>query len=153
MSDGYVQVPPDGGGKRVDAEQLVVNGQVVHRQRMEVAGVDGAAIAQVVNGNPGPTAYGLVTRAIPAGATQVVGKSLTIGTSAVQLPAFACFAVVLMADPRNTVPVWLGGSDVAVEDGLPLFPGSVVTISVDNASRLHAIAETAGQKLHRLPVA
>ena len=36
MADGFVQAPPDAGGKQADATELTVNGQTVERLRVSV---------------------------------------------------------------------------------------------------------------------
>jgi hypothetical protein len=47
MSNQFIQVPPDSTGKRVDMEELTVSGQVVQRQRFQIAGDTDVAIAPV----------------------------------------------------------------------------------------------------------
>ncbi len=36
MSDGFVQAPPDAGGKKVDSTELTVNGVTVERLRIAI---------------------------------------------------------------------------------------------------------------------
>ncbi len=36
MADGYIQTPPEGAGKRTDADELTVNGVTVERLRVAV---------------------------------------------------------------------------------------------------------------------
>jgi hypothetical protein len=38
MNDGFIQVAPDGAGKKIDATERVVNSQLVERQRLVVGG-------------------------------------------------------------------------------------------------------------------
>src|SRR5688572_16794278 len=65
MADGFVQVPPDSTGKKVDAEEITVGAQTVERQRIQVAGASAAEIAAVKNATPSVTEYGVVTRPVP----------------------------------------------------------------------------------------
>jgi len=96
----------------------------------------------------------IAERTFPTSGDTVTGKSLTVPTGAAgQLPAFACFAVMLLADPGNTDPVWVGGADVAVDDGLALYPGVAVTLPVSNTNLLYAIAGVTGMTLHRMAFA
>lgn len=48
MSNSHVRVPVDSTGKYVDAEQLTVGGQTVHRQRVSMRG-DTATFASVAD--------------------------------------------------------------------------------------------------------
>ena len=64
MADGYIQVPPDSTGKRLDAESLTVSGLTVHRERDQISGRADTEIADVRNSDPALSDHGLVTRAI-----------------------------------------------------------------------------------------
>jgi len=47
MSDSFIQVPTDAGGKKVDAETLVVGANTVQRQRVQPAGATATDIGRV----------------------------------------------------------------------------------------------------------
>ena len=64
MADSFVQVPPDGSGKKLDSEQLVVGSDTVQRERMQIAGAIAAAIAGVLNADPAGSEYALLARLI-----------------------------------------------------------------------------------------
>lgn len=78
----------------------------------------------------------------------------SIGTSAVQISSgmAAKKAVTVKASRNNTGTVYLGNSDVTAgtvdaTDGIELFAGESVTIPVNNANLIYAIASIAGQKV------
>ncbi len=52
MSESFIQVPTDAGGKKVDAEELVVGANTVQRQRVQLSGEAAEDIA-VVNKSEG----------------------------------------------------------------------------------------------------
>lgn len=66
MADNFIElngaVQP--GGKKLDTEELTVSGEVVQRQRGQIAGTVAGAIADVVNSTPTGTEYGLLIRDI-----------------------------------------------------------------------------------------
>lgn len=62
MADSYVQVAPDGSGKKMDTEQLTVGAETVDRQRVMIAGAAAAALASVGNADAAADAYGMVVR-------------------------------------------------------------------------------------------
>ena len=47
MSDSFIQVPVDAGGKKVDAEQLTVGANTVQRQRVQPAGAAATDLGRV----------------------------------------------------------------------------------------------------------
>jgi len=47
MANSFIQVPTDAGGKKVDAETLVVGANTVQRQRVQVSGATPLDIARV----------------------------------------------------------------------------------------------------------
>ena len=63
MSDSYFQLnEPEGGGDKVDAEQVTVGAEVVKRERDQLAGRTAEAIAEVLSTGPTGGAWGLVIR-------------------------------------------------------------------------------------------
>lgn len=81
MSDGVVQLAPDGAGKKVDTSELVVSAQTVERQRV-VLGDDSAAagLAKVQNAAPGSTDYGLTVRQAGVSANNAESPTTTQAT-------------------------------------------------------------------------
>lgn len=65
MSDSFIQVQPDSSGKKVDTEQLTVNGQTVEREREQIAGKADTEIVEVKNAEPSTSHHGMVTREAP----------------------------------------------------------------------------------------
>ncbi len=59
MSDSFIGLPADGVGKQLDTE-LLVGG--THRERMQIAGALLVEVARILNTDPAPGDYGLVTR-------------------------------------------------------------------------------------------
>ena len=47
MSDSFIQVPTDAGGKKVDAETLVIGANTVQRQRVQLTGASATDIGRV----------------------------------------------------------------------------------------------------------
>lgn len=64
MADGFIRLPVDDVGKRVDTDELTVAALTVQRERHRIAGAVDVAIAEVLNANPGVTDYGLSVREI-----------------------------------------------------------------------------------------
>lgn len=60
MADSYIQLIPDGTGKRLDTDEITVNSLLVHRERHRVAGLGDGDLAEVINEDPLGTHYGLV---------------------------------------------------------------------------------------------
>jgi len=84
MTDSRIIVPPDSLGKSVDTEQLTVAGNVVQRERIQLAGILAAEIARVLNTDPVSDDYGLVVRQAPPVApanSPASSSSLAAGTS------------------------------------------------------------------------
>jgi len=62
MSNTYIQLPPDGAGKKLDADELTVGANQVLRERDRIAGANAAEIADVRDSDPALTDYGIVIR-------------------------------------------------------------------------------------------
>ena len=70
------------GGPALDAERLPAagpSGEDIYRERVQITGAVLAEIARVLNSNPGLTAYGLVTRSIPANLTGSAPTAVSVG--------------------------------------------------------------------------
>lgn len=81
MADDFLAYQnPSSTDERLDTESLTVNGQNVHRERVQVSGATDVGIASVLNAAPS-TEYGLVTRNIPSG-TQTVAGTVTANLAA-----------------------------------------------------------------------
>ena len=75
---------------------------------------------------------------------------MTLTGSADQLPALATKAgLTIEADEDNVDDVWVGGSDVAVNNGFRLSPGESVPVVSDNQDTVYVIG-TATEKVHYL---
>lgn len=80
MADGFIRVPVDSAGKRVDAEELTVGGQVVERQRIILSDpVAPAGHTRIKNVQPDSGDYGLVVRQAPAGLLEAIVDFATSG--------------------------------------------------------------------------
>jgi len=77
------------------------------------------------------------------------GKTLTLTGGIDQLPAVACKAGAnIQADGGNVASeVWLGGNDVAINNGYPLPSGEDIPISTQNLNLVYVIG-TLGDKIH-----
>lgn len=82
MGNAFYQQPSEAGntGKRVDLEDIVVNGQTVHRHRVNISDPttpDGHA--RIKNAPPAATDYGLTVRQAPSGLQEAVINFATSG--------------------------------------------------------------------------
>ena len=64
MADSYIGLPTDGGGKKVDAEQLIVGANTVQRERDQIAGLAADDVAVVTDTDVLPSEHGLAVRPI-----------------------------------------------------------------------------------------
>jgi hypothetical protein len=92
MSDNKValkQTGVAGVDPLIDTEQLTVGGNVVERQRVEVAGASAAEIARVIQNAPAGTEFALVVRPIPSGTqdVNVVGGNVTLQAADIEIGA------------------------------------------------------------------
>ena len=80
----------------------------------------------------------------------LVQGSVTIGTSAVQLPdnyVRPGFMVVITASQDNTDAIYVGGSDVSPTNGIRLDPGNSFAYSVQNSNEIYVISNSTNQSL------
>ena len=56
-------------------------------------------------------------------------------------------SILLKADANNTGRVWLGGSDVAINNGYPLDGNSTISMQVRNFDRIHLVADSDFQQI------
>ena len=77
------------------------------------------------------------------------GKTFTLSGGIDQLPAVVCKAGAnIQADGANVASeVWLGGNDVAINNGYPLPSGEDIPIATQNLSHVYVIG-TLGDKIH-----
>lgn len=88
-TDGYIQLPTDGSGKKIDADQLTTSQGTVYRERGRVAGT-GAGELQDVRGGGAESSgsdYGSVVRQAPA-----VSPQSYVATAALALNGSQTFA-------------------------------------------------------------
>jgi len=66
MSDGFVRVPQDSNGKRIDTSEITVGSNTVERQRIIFADPSNpSGLTAVLNASPAVDDFGVVTRQIP----------------------------------------------------------------------------------------
>lgn len=76
------------------------------------------------------------------------GKTFTLTGAIDQLPVFECKAgAMLTNDDGNAAVIWLGGNDVAINNGYKLPIGEDIPIVTQNLSHIYAIG-TLGDKIH-----
>lgn len=52
------------------------------------------------------------------------------------------------SDPiPNTSPIWIGGSGLTVQNGMPVLPGESMFVPIDDARLLYAVSMEAAQDL------
>ncbi len=77
-----------------------------------------------------------------------LAKTCTEADNDYALSAQACRSIIINAHPDNAGLLWIGVGAAAEEDkGTPLAGGDRVGVSVSNASMIHVLAKTAGDKL------
>src|SRR5262245_40002721 len=64
MADSTIGLPPDGSGKKLDADVLTVGSQTVYRERDRIAGGAADELLDVVSREPIPVDHGAVVRPI-----------------------------------------------------------------------------------------
>lgn len=80
----------------------------------------------------------------------VSGKTFVLTGGIDQLPAFPCKSGSnIFADDGNVADVWLGGNDVAVNNGFKLPAGEDVPVVSQNLNLIYVIG-TLGDKIHYL---
>lgn len=85
MND-FIQLPPDGSGKMVDADSLEVDSNTVYRERDRIAGTNADELSDVRgNGaNAGANDYGVVVRQAPPNGSNAHGFSTTLAKNTPQ---------------------------------------------------------------------
>lgn len=78
MADGFIRVPPDDTGKRIDTEQLTVAATTVQRERQQITGAADVEIARVLNTDPAAADYALTTRELGPVSPQTSTGSVTV---------------------------------------------------------------------------
>lgn len=85
MADDFIQIAPDGAGKKVDNSSLTVGANTVFRQRTNVSSpTDPNAIAEVKNVPPSSTDYGQLVRLVREGVSKY-HKVVAGGTNAASI--------------------------------------------------------------------
>ncbi len=77
MSDGVLQLPTDGAGKKLDTEELTVGANTVHRERDQIAGAAADEITDVRKTDPTALDGGIVNRPAPPDDVQTATASST----------------------------------------------------------------------------
>ena len=110
MSDQYVQIYPNSTGLKIDTTELTVGSNTVERQRLQVAGVAAAQLADVLTANPTPgTNYGLVVIPMNVAASSGIAPSQATVTSTASA-VFSSTSTVqsVIVQNQSTVPVTVG---------------------------------------------
>jgi|TARA_R100000781_G_scaffold113046_1_gene80914 hypothetical protein len=69
------------------------------------------------------------------------GKNQSVGTSAEALTtSTACKHVDIMASISNTGIIYVGGSGVAANSGIALYPGDVYSVEIDDLADIYVLA-------------
>ena len=69
------------------------------------------------------------------------GKNDAVGTSAEALTtSTACKHVDIMASTANTGIIYVGGSGVAANTGIALYPGDVYSVEIDDLADIYVLA-------------
>jgi hypothetical protein len=76
------------------------------------------------------------------------GENSAVGTSAeVLTSSTACKHVDLMAAIANTGIIYVGGSGVAANTGIALYPGDVYSVDIDNLNDIYVVATVDGENI------
>jgi len=59
-----------------------------------------------------------------------------------------CKRIDMMASPSNTGGIWVGGSAIAINRGIKLFPGDFYSIDIDNTGDVYVIADEDGEVIN-----
>jgi hypothetical protein len=154
---GYIQVPPDSTGKKVDTVTLSDAGSEVHRQKLVVTGGSGTAeVVVVTNAAPGVNDMGLVVRQAGTADVALAGKVTLSGTAVVagvislatganvigDLNAISRTVQVAIATPFTLNDI---SRTVQVAVGTPfVIQGISTTVSVAGNVNISATATVAG---------
>ena len=81
----------------------------------------------------------------------VSGANEDVGTSAEILRALgnvACKRVDVIASSANTGVIWVGGSNLTADAGIPLSPGDFYSVDVDGTSDIYVLAAVNGEDVY-----
>jgi len=81
----------------------------------------------------------------------VSGANTDVGTSAEILRALgnvACKRVDVIASSANTGVIWVGGSNLTADVGIPLSPGDFYSVDVDGTSDIYVLAAVNGEDVY-----
>jgi hypothetical protein len=106
-------------------------------------GADGTDGGPVTSSNPLPTGIQKDVAATFTGSQASVNRS-----PAFQLPVQApTRAVTIKAHNANTGNIYVGGSTVSTSSGSELGPGELLSIPIDDSSKLYCVASADGQTI------
>jgi len=113
--DGYIQVPPDSTGKKLDATTVSIASEDRYRERMQIAGTASASLMEVTNADPLTTDFGGVTRNIPFGTQSVkqvepitVSGTISVAGGTVSISGTASITgTVNQGTPGQVTAPWL----------------------------------------------
>jgi len=82
----------------------------------------------------------------PATALSTFATAVT-SASLVTLATHPCLRMMVLSHPDNTGRIWVGGTDVAAANGIPLEPGQQQEFTLGDTGAVSAIAEVDGETL------
>lgn len=137
---GFIQVPPDSSGKKVDTVTLTDATVEVHRQKIVLTGAGGTAeVAVITNAAPAAGDYGMVVRNV--GTIQATLSGTAIVAGAVTLSGTATVAGAVTISGTATVAGIVALSGTATVAGVVgLTAGTAVIGDINAISRTVQVA-------------
>jgi hypothetical protein len=141
MADDFIQVNPDGAGKRLDNDSLTVGGNLVYRQRVVTASPTNAAgLAEVINGPP-TTEYGLAVwghlRFTKPTTSELSEAAVSAGTSGdntliagVASKTIRVYRLFLVANGSVQVVI-KDGASISLTGGMQLSTSTIINLPLD----------------------
>ena len=155
-STGVISI--DDGGNTITVDGTVDLGSTATTHLSEIEG----AVETIEGAISGSEMQVDVVAALPAGTNAIgkVGHDITgmvsgsntdVGTSAEILRALgnvACKRVDVIASSANTGVIWVGGSNLTADAGIPLSPGDFYSVDVDGTSDIYVLAAVNGEDVY-----
>ena len=138
-TNAFVRLPPDGTGKRLDSDSLTIDSNLVHRERMRVAGELEAELAVVNLTDPAALAPALVVRLAPPDSpafSRLTSASLAAGASvdldAATIPAATTGKLMAVSVASSVACKW----EIKTRDGAVLVEVDTLVTSVPGTPSL-----------------
>lgn len=104
-------------------------------------------MANIIPGRPPLKTY-TIDSSMPSGAT-TIGTGLTTVTTAGTAVSLgnstACKQVTVQAKSTNTGNIYVGTTNVSSSNGIVIWAGSSITISIDNINKIYIDADVNGE--------